>query len=434
MTVSRTRLPRIGLLLGMMLPWAGGAAQTGLVVTLERAIEQAVSNDDWLAANEEEERALREESVALRQLPDPRVAIGLANMPLDTFDFGQEPMTQFRIGLNQTFPRGDSRALGEARKRLQSEANPFLRADRRARVALTVSRLWLDAFLSEQSIALIESDRALFEQLVDLTSSRYAAATGLARQQDLVRAELELVRLEDRLAALRQERESSRQRLSRWLPEAYASAPLGPTPPELETPGVSPAGLAEAAEFFRGHPRILAHGKRIQAARTGVELAKQSLKPSYSVGASYGYRDGAPMGLDRADFVSLDISFDLPVFPERRQRSRIRASRHRASAREIELALLYRELHAGYRQAMAELAVLDERRALHSGALLSQINGLTQATLSAYTADEGDFEEVMRAYIGELNTKIELLQIDVERRKVLARLDYLLAGSGERPL
>ena len=35
----------------------------------------------------------------------------------------------------------------------------------------------------------------------------------------------------------------------------------------------------------------------------------------------------------------------------------------------------------------------------------------------------------MRAYIAELNTKIDLLQIDVERLQVLARLDYLLAGS-----
>jgi cell fate regulator YaaT (PSP1 superfamily) len=61
--------------------------------------------------------------------------------------------------------------------------------------------------------------------------------------------------------------------------------------------------------------------------------------------------------------------------------------------------------------------------------LLAQINDLTEATLSAYTADEGDFEEVMRAYIAELNTKIDLLQIDVERLQVLARLDYLLAGS-----
>ena len=51
------------------------------------------------------------------------------------------------------------------------------------------------------------------------------------------------------------------------------------------------------------------------------------------------------------------------------------------------------------------------------------------STLSAYTADEGDFEEVMRAYIAELNTKIELLQIDVARLRVISRLNYLLARS-----
>ena len=44
-------------------------------------------------------------------------------------------------------------------------------------------------------------------------------------------------------------------------------------------------------------------------------------------------------------------------------------------------------------------------------------------------ADEGDFEEVMRAYIAELNTKIELLQIDVARLRVISRLNYLLARS-----
>lgn len=430
MAISKARPLLAGLLLGAAPLWERGAAREDLVLTLEHAVEQAVSGDDWLTANELEERALLEESVALGQLPDPRVAVGLANMPLDTFDFDQEPMTQLRIGFNQAFPRGDSLALGEARKRLQSEVNPFLREDRRAGVALTVSHLWLDAFLSEQSVALIESDRALFEQLVDIASSRYSAAAGPARQQDLVRAELELVRLEDRLAVLRQRRESSRQRLAQWLPDAYVSAPLDPAPPEPATPGAPPAGLGDASSFFGNHPRILAHRKRIQAADAGVALARQSLKPSYSVGAFYGYRDGAPPGLDRADFISLDISFDLPIFPERRQHPRIRASQHNAAARGIELTLLYREFYARYRQAAAELAVLDERRALHSGALLGQINDLTQATLSAYTVDEGDFEEVMRAYIGELNTKIELLQIDVERRKILARLDYLLAGSG----
>jgi len=408
---------------------ANSWSQTNFVVTLDRTIERALLDDDWLTANTEIERSLLEEAISAAQLPDPRVSVGLANIPLDTFEFAQEPMTQFRVGFNQTFPRGDTLKLSERQKIQQSEVNPYLRDDRKARVSLLVSQLWLESYMSEQSVALIEADRSLFEQLVEITSSRYTAGAGLARQQDLIRAELELVRLDDRLAMIRQQQDSNKQKLSQWLPDEFISAPLSAELPELSPPETQLSGLSEAADFFEQHPRILAHNKQIEVAQTKIELAQQSLKPSYSVGASYGYRDNAPMGVNRADFVSLELNFDLPLFPDKRQKPLIRASQYNASAKQIERTLIFKDLFSSYQQAMAELAILDERQSLYVDTLLSQINDLTEATLSAYTADEGDFEEVMRAYIAELNTKIELLQIDVARLRVISRLNYLLARS-----
>lgn len=404
-------------------------AQSNFVVTLDRAIERALIDDDWLIANTEIERSLLEEAVSAAQLPDPRVSVGLANIPMDTFDFSQEPMTQFRVGVNQTFPRGDTLKLSERQKLQQSEVNPFLRDDRKARVSLLVSQLWLQSFLSEQSVALIEADRSLFEQLVEITSSRYTVGAGLARQQDLIRAELELARLDDRLAVMRQQQDSNKQKLSQWLPDEFISSPLSSELPLLSPPETQLSSLSEAATFFKTHPRILAHDKQIEIAKTSVELARQSLKPSYSVGASYGYRDNAPLGMNRADFISLELSFDLPLFSEKRQKPQIRARQYDASARQIERTLVFKDLFSSYQQAMAELAILNERQSLYEDTLLSQINDLTEATLSAYTADEGDFEEVMRAYIAELNTKIELLEINVARLKVISRLNYLLASS-----
>ena len=123
------------------------------------------------------------------------------------------------------------------------------------------------------------------------------------------------------------------------------------------------------------------------------------------------------------------MSFDIPYFTEKRQKPKIRASRYTASARQTERILLFKELFSNYQQANAQLDVLDERKTLFEDVLLDQMSDLTETTLSAYTADEGDFEEVMRAYIGELNIKIELLEIDVERQKVISRLNYLTATS-----
>lgn len=404
-------------------------AQTYPALTLENAIEQAILEDDWLAANVEREQAMLEEALAASQLPDPRVLIGLSNLPLDTFNFGQEPMTQLRVGINQVIPRGDTLVLSAQKKKQQSEVNPFLRADRKAKVELLVSQLWLKSFLSARSIALIEADRSLFQQLIDITSSRYTVGAGFASQQDVVRAELELLRLDDRLAMLRQAQDSNKQQLAQWTPSALFVGAVSAEIPQRTRPEIRLESLAEAAEFFDTHPRIRSHNKQIEVAATQVALAKQSLKPEYTVGAAYGYRDNAPRGINRADFLTLELSFDVPLFAEKRQNPLIRASQHSAAAIQVERTLIVKELFANYRQAIAELNILDERRNLYADFLLAQINDLTEATLSAYTADEGDFEEVMRAYIAELNTKIDLLQIDVERLQVLARLDYVLTGS-----
>lgn len=430
MNISKSRL-FLATFLSLVLNVGPGIslAQDQIELSLERAVSQAVADDDWLFANEQIELSLSEESIAAGQLPDPRMSIGLLNMPLDTFNFNQEPMTQLRIGINQTFPRGDTLALQQRQKIQQSEVNPYLRDDRKANVALQVSILWLNSFMAQQSIELIENDRELFEQLVDLTSVRYTSAAGLARQHDVVRAQLELTRLDDRLAMLRQLQNTNKQKLSQWLPYQLLSIPLSSAVPEIEVPSTHLTSLGQASDFFANHPTVRAHDKRIEIAQTKVALSEQSLKPSYSVGASYGYRDNAPMGVQRADFITLELSFDLPYFSEKRQKPKIRASRYSASARQTERILLFKELFSNYQQANAQLDVLNERKTLFEDTLLDQMSDLTETTLSAYTADEGDFEEVMRAFIGELNTKIELHEINIQRLKAISRLNYLTANS-----
>lgn len=428
MNISKSRL-FLAAFLSIFLNFGPNISWAQNELSLEQAVSRAVIDDEWIIANELIELSLSQESISAGQLPDPRMSVGLSNMPLDTFNLNQEPMTQLRIGINQTFPRGDTLALQQRQKMQQSEINPYLRDNRKANIAVQVSILWLNTFLAQQSIELIQNDRELFEQLVDLTGVRYSSAAGLARQQDLVRSELELTRLDDRLAMLRQLQNTNKQKLSQWLPYQLLGKSLSSVTPDIEPPTTRLTSLGQATDFFANHPTVRAHDKRIQIAQTKVSLTQQSLKPAYSVGASYGYRDNAPMGRQRADFISLDLSFDIPYFTEKRQKPKIRASRYTASARQTERILLFKELFSNYQQANAQLDVLDERKILFEDVLLDQMNDLTETTLSAYTADEGDFEEVMRAYIGELNAKIELLEIDVERQKVISRLNYLTATS-----
>ena len=80
------------------------AAGPHLTLGLQQAIAYAVSNDPWLKGSALNERALLAESVADGELPDPSLSMGLFNLATDTFDFDQEPMSQFTVAFAQNFP------------------------------------------------------------------------------------------------------------------------------------------------------------------------------------------------------------------------------------------------------------------------------------------------------------------------------------------
>jgi outer membrane protein TolC len=185
----------------------------------------------------------------------------------------------------------------------------------------------------------------------------------------------------------------------------------------------------QAKALIVKHPRMQALDRNIASIATGLELAQQQYKPEWGINAAYAYRDDGPGGDDRADFVSMAISVDLPLFTANRQDQRVSAASHRRAAAQTERDLLLRELLSGYEQASAKLLRLDERVKLYQQYLLPQIQDQADATLAAYTSDGGDFAEVMRARIGELNTKIMALQLKVKRQKTLAKMHYFLVAN-----
>ena len=415
----------------------GQALPLRAALTLEQAVALAGDSDPWLHGSELRESALLAQSTAAGTLPDPVVSLGVANLPTDSWDFDQEAMTQFKVGVTQRFPRGDSRQLERERLALLGSEHPHQRAERRARLELNISRLWLEAFRARESIRLIEQDRELFEHLVDVAQSSYASALGRTRQQDLVRAQLELTRLEDRLAVLHEHWEMSRSRLGEWLTSAPGSElRLDDSLPaiSLRQPQLYRQEVVSASELgtlLSAHPAILSIDRRIDASKTGIALAEQRYRPQWSVNASYGYREDDPVGNDRADFFSLGVAFDLPLFTSKRQDQQVQSAVASSEALRTERALALRKLMSAFEAQRARLLRLDERRALYRDRLLEESHEQAEASLTAYTNDDGDFSEVVRARIAELNARVEALDIEIDRLQTISQLNYFFAADGE---
>ena len=108
----------------------GSASVHSQLLTLDQAVALAREQDPWLQGNRHSQRSMEEMSVASGALPDPKVSVAFANLPTDTWDFNQEPMTQFKVGITQMFPRGDQLELKQKQLQLRSAVMPFERQER----------------------------------------------------------------------------------------------------------------------------------------------------------------------------------------------------------------------------------------------------------------------------------------------------------------
>ncbi|MDO6566057.1 TolC family protein [Alteromonas sp. 1_MG-2023] len=419
------------------------SAEQKTPLTLQQAVAQAIQKDPWLEGSQYRENATISSSIAADTLPDPVVSLGLANVPTDGFAFDQEPMTQVKAGISQMFPRGES--LSIRRKQLEELAtqHPFMRLDRIAKTQVAVSMKWLDVYLAQQSISLIEKDRSLFEQLSEIAEANYSSAVGKVRQQDIIRAQLELARLEDRLTKLSSQKERASAELLEWLTGGdsgafnnsvnVASLELPKTLPEIE--GIENAyykilkanNQQMLANILISHPLIRAVESRIKSSQTGIKLAKQQYKPQWGVNASYAYRADDQMDRSRADFLSIGVSFDLPLFTENKQDKEVSAAVNESEAIKTEKRLVLRGMLAQMQSIFAARERLLERQTLYRTNILQQSSEQAEASLTAYTNDDGDFAEVVRARIADLNARIDALEIEVELLKTNIQLNYFFS-------
>ncbi len=417
-------------------------------LTLQQAITLAQQHDPWLHGSQLKQSATLHRSVAVNTLPNPNVAISIMNLPTDSWEFNQEGMTQFKVGVSQMFPRGDTVALQQQQLEIASSKFALLRSDRKAKLKAMISGLWLDAYRAQQTIHLIESDWDLFEQMADVARASYSSALGQTRQQDVIRAQLEIVQLHDRLTVQKQIAESANASLSQWLPmfegqhgqsdDILNTRPVGfELSTSLPTISLADPSLLDASAYDRSalakrlneHPAVKAVEVQRSVSKKAVDIAKQGNKPQWGVSASYGYRGQMASGVDNADLFSFGVSVDIPLFNQVQQDALVSASIAESEAIGTEKLVLIKQMMSEVEKGLKQLYRLSQRQSLYSEQLLTQTYQQAEVALTAYTNDDGDFSEVVRARMAELDARIAALNIEVDILKVMSQLNYYFADA-----
>ncbi len=399
----------------LLIPASGARAD----LDIDEAVRLALTDDPLIAASQARSQALQDNAIADGQLPDPQLRTGIYNLPTDNFHINEEPSTQLRLGVQQSFPRGKTLHYRQRQGEWKARAATASAELSARRIVRDVRRYFLELYYQTRAETIVTETRALFLQLVDITRAHYAS--GRVSQQDVLNASLELARLDDRSTRILNAADTNRAILMKWIGEP-ATLPVNSKFPALPAPAARAAIQAALPE----HPAIRVETAMLEAENQSVSIAREQYKPGWSAGLEYRKRFGEdPDGDDRSDMMAAMLTVDIPLFTKNRQDKRLSASIQQASSIQLNRDDKLRELKQQLDIDYANWQRLGERTELYQSQLLPASSANAQASLNAYQSGVTEFTTLMRARMTDLDVRLDDLRIRVDRAKAQASLLYL---------
>jgi outer membrane protein TolC len=395
-------------------------------LTMEEAARLATVDQPLLTERQATIRAEENQAIVASQLPDPQLFGGLNELPVDTseqFSTSRDGFTEFRIGLNQEFPRAERRRLLRTRKELDAGADRAALDNDKRMVRRESSLNWLDVYEAEEALKLAQ--RLADEAALQVQSIESEYRNGRASQSDWLAGKVDAALAADKAHDWLHHRLRARAGLARWIGDA-AERPITTS---LMMPAV-PSPLPSLMTAADRHPVIGIEDQKIEASATDIALARQSYKPDYSVELYYAYRRDFP------DFVGIQLKVGLPYFTRDRQDRGLAAALAQGRASAERKRDLLRELHAEVSQDYTDRRHYQERVAEFDASIIPDATRRIEAARSAYRAGRGNFDAVLVARRALLDVQLQRLSLAVEAARAQVRLDYWSAAqapAGEEP-
>jgi outer membrane protein TolC len=391
-------------------------------LTFQRALSVAVQDTPTLRANAAQVDAARYSVTPAGELPDPKLALGIDNLPIqgqDRYRLNQDFMTMQRIALMQDIPNGAKRDARVAAANARVEL-----AEAQARVMrLTVLRetavAWIGRNSVEQQLARIDALNEENRLLGGAVRAQIASGKGAAT--DAVMPRQEAAMIEERRDELMARRSQAVAALRRWIGPA-AEVPLAGSPPDWQL-------LRETlAHKLHQHPELVLFEPRTKVLDAEIAEAKAAKRPDWGVDLAYQKR-----GPEFGDMVSVQVRFDLPIFSGSRQEPQIAARQAERTALDAERETALREHLAMLESDWADYQRLVNASRRQREILLPLAEEKVHLATAAWRGGKSMLADVIAARRERIDTELKAIALEGERLQMAARLHYAYGDiSGEQ--
>jgi len=378
---------------------------------LNALIDEALARNPDVLAAQEAGSAARSRPAQGRSLPNPMLSTAYTNDGW-TPTLGSREMTTLALMGSQDLPYPGKRKLRADILSREAEQVEQQLARVKLAVAAAVKRAYYGLLLARGLLELIGEQETVWKEIEEVARARYAVGQGA--QQDVLRVQIEVTRIEQLRTEQGAEVEIRLAELNRLL-NRPATTPLE-TGAGLALQPVE-ASLDRVLDHLREiSPELKSATLGTERATLGVALARKEFKPDFTLQAGY-------MNRGRLDPMWLaGVGISLPAYRTRLRSGLAEAEAQlRASQRLVESVQL--QLRFRTQERLAQLKATEKSAALYGGGVIPQDRMSVEAALANYRTGQIPFITVLEALTTLYNDRVTNLGLVASHEKTRASLE-----------
>tara|TARA_A100001391_G_scaffold201022_1_gene186882 strand:- start:647 stop:1756 length:1110 start_codon:yes stop_codon:yes gene_type:complete len=285
----------------------------------------------------------------------------------------------------------------------------------------SVRLAYYEVWYATRAMQIIEETRDLVDDLTRVAEARYRSG---GTQQDVLRAQLEIDRLDDQLVQLRRQKEVSQADLAALLQQ-----PVSLMAEATEELGVADAPMqldALIAQAEQCNPNLRGLAAEIQRDRQKQKLACLQQYPDFMVGLNWGIISDnhnviSPVA-NGNDNLSISFGTTLPIWREKINAGIREASRRTSSTQDRLEAERY-EIYGRLRRLLAQADSLVEQTDIYQTRLVPRTEDTLKLAIADYRGERTDFFTLVETYRELLMFETQLARINATLAGTIAQID-----------
>jgi len=350
--------------------------------------------------------------------PDPSLSVGymggLLRPPF--FPSGSTASSFRQLGLSQELPFPGKLGLQRQIVATEADAERWNAQDVRARLVTELKTASVEYAYLTRSLDVLQRNKERLEQFRQIAEAQFRVGQGL--QQDVLKAQVEISMMLERLAMFAERREALRAHINSLLfrpPDTPLAGTLGYEP----APALPP--LDDLRRLAPQHyPALKRDERAIERGQQALLLARKEVLPDFAVTVTSQQFTGSMPWMYGVDFM-----VKIPIFWQRKQRPMIAEATAALDAgrrmRDNTLSVAIAQTTGEYLAATTSRRLVD----LYEDSILPQAQLALESALASYQVGRADFLNVLTNFITVLSYELNFEEQTARYHQALARLEPL---------